>query len=162
MIIKFTPANIRKWVHSWNKMWWNDKFYEFSSKSLGHFISSFQCFWVHVYGKFKVKHTEIGLFFIKKNQINLCKVILQIEVVEHLSLVIFSCSFVFKMMQTVLWCYKDPLYSLLWLLTKSMQRWMIVNQHNEYNQALWHDNIVWCLFKDKQTSRSHRLKPLLG
>ena len=29
------------------------------------------------------------------------------------------------------------------------------DQHNEYNLALWHHHIVWHLFGDKQTSKSH-------
>ena len=31
----------------------------------------------------------------------------------------------------------------------------VVDQHNEYNQTLWHHSIVYHLFGDKQTSKSH-------
>ena len=32
----------------------------------------------------------------------------------------------------------------------------VIDQHNEYNQALWHHSCVWHLFGDKQTSKSHQ------
>ena len=32
---------------------------------------------------------------------------------------------------------------------------LVNDQHNEYHQALWHHSIVWRLFGDKQTSKSH-------
>ena len=31
----------------------------------------------------------------------------------------------------------------------------VVDQHNEYGQALWHHSIVCRFFGDKQTSKSH-------
>ena len=40
-------------------------------------------------------------------------------------------------------------YSLCWSTTG------VVDQHNEYDLALWHHSIVWCLFGDKQTSKSY-------
>ena len=32
---------------------------------------------------------------------------------------------------------------------------VVFGQHNEYNQPLWHQSIVWHLFRDKHTSKSH-------
>ena len=33
---------------------------------------------------------------------------------------------------------------------------VLIVLHNEYDPALWHHSIVWRLFRDKQTSKSHK------
>ena len=35
------------------------------------------------------------------------------------------------------------------------QRCHKAHQHNEYDHSLWHHSLVWHLFGDKQTSKSH-------
>ena len=42
----------------------------------------------------------------------------------------------------------------------TLQRWivlilLVIDQHDEYNWALWHHSIVLRLFGDKQTSKPH-------
>ena len=41
------------------------------------------------------------------------------------------------------------------LLAITMSTTELCGIHNEHNQTLWHHSIVWRLFGDKQTSKSH-------
>ena len=65
----------------------------------------------------------------------------------------FACIGCLSPVRFGLCLYPERLQTMLWY--HNAQLYLLNNQYNEYNWALWHHSIVWCSFGSKQTSKSH-------